>query len=129
MGLLGNFFKPTWWTGMTFGTALFTQRHGSEVGRDEAGNVYYQHKKNPARRWVVYNGSTDASRTPPAWYAWLRGTIDELPEKALPPRRPFQIPPEPNRTGTDEAWRPSGSLSRGEQRPATTGDYQAWIPD
>ena len=61
MGLLGSFFKPTWWTGTTFGTAWFTQRHGREVGRDGAGNVYYQHRKDPARRWVTYNGSTDAS--------------------------------------------------------------------
>lgn len=129
MGLLGNFFKPTWWNGATFGTALLTRRHGREVGRDEAGNVYFQHRKNPDRRWVIYNGSNDASRTPPGWYSWLRGTIDDLPAAALPPRRPFEIAPEPNLTGTGEEYRPSGSLTRGEARPATTGDYQPWIPD
>ena len=24
-------------------------------------------KKNPARRWVIYNGANDGSRVPPAW--------------------------------------------------------------
>ena len=38
----------TWWNGETWGTRLFTSRHGSEVGRDDAGNLYYQHKKDPA---------------------------------------------------------------------------------
>ena len=73
----------TWWNGATWGTSLFTRRFGSEVGRDDAGNVYYQDKKNPARRWVIYDGSNDGSRVPPAWQAWLQGTIDELPDKAL----------------------------------------------
>ena len=127
MGILGRIF--TWWNGATVGTQLFTRRHGREVGRDEAGNVYFQHRKDPRRRWVVYNGSNDASRTPPNWQSWLRGQIDDVPDKALPPRRPFQKEPVPNLTGTGETYRPSGSLSRGGQRAAATGDYQAWKPE
>jgi uncharacterized membrane protein (UPF0127 family) len=30
------------------GTSLFTRRHGREVGRDELGNVYFEHRKDPA---------------------------------------------------------------------------------
>jgi len=119
----------TWWNGATFGTSLFTRRFGSEVGKDALGNIYYVHAKNPARRWVIYNGSNDASRTPPEWQSWLRGQIDDVPDKALPPRRPFQKPAVPNLTGTGETYRPAGSLSRGGQRPAATGDYQAWTPE
>lgn len=126
MGLLSRIF--TWWNGATVGTALFTRRHGREVGRDSLGNIYYQHRSDPTRRWVVYNGSNDASRVPPDWYIWLRGTIDELPGKALPPRRAFEAQAQPNLTGTGQAYRPSGSLSIG-RRPAATGDYQAWKPD
>ena len=37
----------TWWNGATWGTALTTRRFGSEVGRDDAGNIYYQDKKRP----------------------------------------------------------------------------------
>ena len=88
MGFFANIF--TWWNGASWGTAICSRRHGEEVGRDDAGNVYFRHRKDPARRWVIYNGSNDGSRVPPGWNAWLRGTIDELPDKALPPRRKFE---------------------------------------
>jgi NADH:ubiquinone oxidoreductase subunit len=119
----------TWWNGDTWGTRLFTRLDGREVGRDEAGNVYCQHKKNPRRRWVIYAGNNDGSRVPPAWQMWLRGTIDELPEEALPPIRKFQKRPEPNATGTMAAFRPDGALGSGKIRPASTGDYQPWTPE
>ncbi|MFC7537987.1 NADH:ubiquinone oxidoreductase subunit NDUFA12 [Sphingomonas sp. GCM10030256] len=127
MGILARIF--TWWNGASLGTRLFTRRHGREVGRDEAGNVYFQHRKDPARRWVIYEGSNDASRAPPGWTSWLRGQIDDVPSKALPPRRAFEQAPVPNLTGTEKTYRPSGSLSRGGQRAAATGDYQAWTPE
>jgi NADH:ubiquinone oxidoreductase subunit len=119
----------TWWNGATVGTALFTRRFGSEAGRDDAGNIYYQEKKGGARRWVIYAGDNDGSRVPPAWQAWLRGTIADLPEQALPPVRKFQQPPSHNLTGTMEAFRPDGALGSGRIRPASTGDYEPWIPE
>ena len=129
MGLFGKFFSPTWWNGATFGTALWTKRNGSEVGADEAGNTYFESKGAPKRRWVIYAGSNDGSRVPPGWQAWLRGTIDELPEQGLPPRRRWEKEAVPNLTGSDEAWVPSGSLRAEGVRAATTGDYSAWMPD
>ncbi|MFP5329346.1 MAG: NADH:ubiquinone oxidoreductase subunit NDUFA12 [Alphaproteobacteria bacterium] len=119
----------TWWNGDTWGTRLFTWLKGDEVGRDEFGNIYYRSKKGPEKRWVVYSGSNDGSRVPPGWQLWLRGSIDELPEKALPPRRPFEKKPEPNLTGTMAAFRPDGSLGAKRIRPAATGDYEPWIPE
>lgn len=127
MGLLGSIF--TWWNGATIGTALFTRMRGEEVGRDEAGNVYYRGRKDPRRRWVIYNGSNDASRTPPGWSIWLRGQLDDVPDKSLPPRRTFERPSEENLSGTGGEYRPAGSLSRGGKRAAATGDYQAWTPE
>lgn len=127
MGILARVF--TWWNGATVGTSLFTRRFGGEAGRDEFGNVYFQQKKNGSRRWVIYSGSNDGSRIPPGWQAWLRGTIDDLPEKALPPRRAFEQAPVPNVTGTPQAYRPAGALGSGVKRAASTGDYQAWKPD
>jgi NADH:ubiquinone oxidoreductase subunit len=127
MGFLSKIF--TWWNGATVGTALFTRLNGGEVGRDDAGNLYYESKGTPPRRWVIYSGSNDGSRVPPEWQAWLRGTIAELPEKALPPRRSFQKPAEANLTGTLAAFRPDGALGSGKIRPASTGDYQPWIPE
>ncbi|MGZ2413001.1 NADH:ubiquinone oxidoreductase subunit [Sphingomonas sp. F9_3S_D5_B_2] len=127
MGFWSKMF--TWWNGATFGTALFTRLHGNEVGRDDAGNVYYARGGSSPRRWVIYNGANDGSRVPPEWQAWLKGTIEDLPEKALPPRRSFHKPAEANLTGTMAAFRPDGSLGSGRIRPASTGDYQPWIPE
>ena len=117
----------TWWNGDTWGTKLFTWRFGSEVGRDDAGNVYYQSKRG--RRWVIYPGDNDGSRVPPGWQMWLKGTIDELPGEALPPVRTWQKEPQPNLTGTMAAFRPDGALGSGKMRPASTGDYQPWTPE
>src|SRR6476661_3475733 len=127
MGVLSKIF--TWGNGATVGTSLFTRRFGNEVGKDEAGNVYYSDKKHRGRRWVIYNGNNDGSLVPPAWQAWLRGTIDDVPDKALPPVRKFQVKPTGNLTGTIEAFRPDGALGSGRLRPASTGDYEPWIPE
>ena len=127
MGFWSKIF--TWWNGATVGTALFTRRHGNEVGRDSLGNIYYAGKKDPNRRWVIYAGNNDGSVVPPAWQAWLRGTISDLPDQSLPPVRKFQVEPTPNLTGTMAAFRPDGALGSGKLRPASTGDYEPWIPE
>ena len=127
MAILDRTF--TWWSGATWGTWLFTRLRGEEVGRDERGNVYYRHRKDPRHRWVIYPADNDGSRVPPGWQMWLKGTIDELPEKALPQKRRFEQPPEVNATGTMAAFRPDGALGSGKIRPASTGDYQPWTPD
>jgi NADH:ubiquinone oxidoreductase subunit len=125
MGLLKKIF--TWWEGASIGTALFSWRNGLRVGTDSLGNLYYRSKKGD-RRWVIYNGPNDAARIPPEWYSWIHHQIDGLPEDALPPARKFHKPPTGNRTGTAEAYRPSGALERGGRRQAASGDYQAWTP-
>jgi NADH:ubiquinone oxidoreductase subunit len=127
MGWLANAF--TWWNGASWGTNITTRRFGNEVGKDDVGNVYYQAKKDPRRRWVIYNGDNDGSRVPPDWQLWLRGTIEDLPGKALPAVRKFHKPPTGNLTGTMAAFRPDGALGSGKVRPASTGDYEPWIPE
>ncbi len=125
MGLLASIF--TWWNGATFGTRLFSRRHGGKVGEDGLGNVYFQAKRG-GRRWVIYNGANDASRVPPEWHGWLHHTFDEAPENFLPPARIWEKPAIPNRTGTALAYRPAGALEQGGVRAAATGDYEAWSP-
>ena len=127
MGLFANAF--TWWNGASWGTSLMSRRHGAEAGRDEAGNVYFKHRDDPARRWVIYAGANDSSQIPPGWNAWLRGTIEDVPEKSLPPRRPFEQEPQPNLTGTPEVYRRRGSLAGRGSRERATGDYEAWKPE
>ena len=106
------------------GTALFTRRFGNEVGRDDAGNVYYQDKKRPGRRWVIYDGNNDGSRVPPDWQLWLRGTIDDLPDKALPPVRKFQTEADPQSDrhdgGLPARTARSAAARSGPPRPAIT---------
>jgi NADH:ubiquinone oxidoreductase subunit len=126
MALLGKIF--TWWDGATIGTLLDSWRNGDKVGEDGLGNRYYRARKG-ARRWVIYNGSNDASRVPPEWHGWLHGTFDDLPDAALPAPRAWQAPPQANLTGSGDAYRPAGALERGGQRAAATGDYEAWRPD
>lgn len=127
MGLIANAF--TWWNGASWATTLVTRFTGERVGDDELGNVYYRNRKDPNRRWVIYDGSNDSSRVPPGWNAWLRGTIEELPQDALPKRTAYQLPPQPNMTGTLDAYRPQGSLNGAAKRAPATGDYEAWKPE
>ena len=129
MGLNLNPF--TWWNGATLGTWLGL-RGKDRMGEDALGNVYWQGGSDTngvPRRWVIYNGANDASRVPPEWFSWLHHQVEEVPDRALPPQRQWQIPAQPNATGTRDAYRPSGSLDAGGNRVRATGDYEAWNPD
>jgi len=129
MAFLKSIF--TWWEGATIGTRLFSWRNGSKVGSDSLGNVYFESKRasdGRGRRWVIYAGSNDASRIPPAWFGWLHYQTDVVPDE-LPAPKPWVKEPVPNLTGTSAAFRPAGALERGGNRAAATGDYEAWSPN
>lgn len=127
MGLLANIF--TWWHGPGFGTRIMTRRHGTEVGRDGEGNVYYRRGTGVAeRRWVIYNGAPEATRIPPEWHLWMRKTVALPPTEAPLVPRVWERPWTANATGTSAAYMPSGALEAGGKRAATTGDYTAWVP-
>lgn len=111
---------------------LFTFLHGKKVGVDIFGNVYYsgkprRHTKRE-RRWVLYNGTADASRIPPEWHGWIHHQTNTIPQETNPLRHEWQKPHVANATGTDAAYRPPGHPAKGGQREHATGDYQAWIP-
>ena len=81
MGLLKNGF--TWWDGITFGTWLGL-RGKAKAGEDALGNIYYEGGRDVngiPRRWVIYNGSNDASRVAPEWFSWLHHQIDDVPTR------------------------------------------------
>jgi NADH:ubiquinone oxidoreductase subunit len=103
------------------------------VGEDAQGNRYYMGKPRKGyqreRRWVMYNGEPEASRVPPEWHGWLHFQTNAIPAKEEHSyRRIWQKPHEPNRTGTNAAYRPPGHLLQGGQRDKATGDYEAWTP-
>ena len=126
MGLLSKAF--TWWNGASWGTSLFTRRNGRKSAATRPATSI-SGQEGPAAPLGHLRRRNDGSRVPPGWNAWLRGTIDELPDKALPPRRNFEQAPHANLTGTMAAFRPDGSLSGKRSRPASTGDYQPWKPE
>jgi NADH:ubiquinone oxidoreductase subunit len=129
MGYLKSAF--TWWEGATFGTWLGL-RGKDRMGEDSLGNVYWQggaDANGTPRRWVIYKGSNDASRVPPEWFSWLHHQIDDVPDRAMPAAKSWELPGEANLTGSRLAYRPPGALDAGGQRVRATGDYEAWTPD
>lgn len=129
MGINLNPF--TWWNGATWGT-MVGLRGKKQVGTDALGNVYYEGGRDMAgnpRRWVIYDGSNDASRVPPEWFSWLHHQVDSAPDQSMPPARRWEQPAVPNLTGSALAYRPPGALEAGGKRVAATGDYEAWSPE
>lgn len=122
----------TWWNGTTINTRYYTWRKGTRVGEDEFGNVYYKgglDSEGRTRRWVVYNGYSEASTIPAGWNSWMHYTVDIAPVDENYQPREWQKPHQANLTGTPEAYRPRGSIASGEERPRVTGDYDAWTPN
>jgi NADH:ubiquinone oxidoreductase subunit len=116
-----------WWRDATPGTWLTTWLYGRKVGVDQFGNRYFQNKSGK-RRWVIYNGTVEASRVPPDWHGWLHHTYKEPPTSAPFKVKTWEKAHTPNMSGTPDAYRPEGSLAgRGERAPATS-DYEAWKP-
>jgi NADH:ubiquinone oxidoreductase subunit len=118
----------SWWKTATYGTLLTTWFSGQAVGTDAFGNRYYQ-TKDGKRRWVLYNGTVEASRVPPDWHGWIHHTFADPPTSAPLKAKAWEAEHRPNPTGTGGAYHPDGSLARGGVRAAATGDYQAWKPE
>jgi len=125
----------TWWNGATLNTLFYTWRQGELVGHDQFGNAYYRTRGgaiDPAlgfeRRWVIYNGVSEASATPPGWNGWLHHTVDTPPTAEDYKPHPWELPHMANPTGTPAAIRPDGSTLRPGPRQPTGGDYEAWSP-
>ena len=115
---------------MNLGTRIFTLLNGRVVGRDGAGNTYYEDRKERPgthrRRWVDYVGEPEATKVPSEWHAWLHYTIDA--PIAEDGKRAWQKPHLANATGTAQSYRPPGHDYAGGQRAKATGDYEAWTP-
>lgn len=114
----------------SIGTLLFTWAKGRLVGTDTSGNRYYIErsaaKNRRTKRWVIFNGPSEASTIPPEWHAWLHYTAEKpLTDMA---RQPWQKPHEANQTGTAGAYLPPGHDLRGGKRERAAGDYEAWQP-
>lgn len=122
----------TWWNGQTLGTRFHTWRFGERVGQDECGNTYYTGGKDSegrTRRWVIYNGVSEATTIPSGWHGWMHHRTEVAPSSEDYRPREWQKPHLSNQTGSSNAYRPEGSIANGGQRPKVTGDYDAWTPN
>ena len=71
----------SWWNSATWGTlADHLECTARRWATDEFGNRYYQNKDG-SRRWVIYNGTVEASRVPPDWHGWLHHTLPSRPPR------------------------------------------------
>jgi len=121
----------TWWNGQNLNTRFYTWRKGERVGEDEFGNVYYQggvDSEGRTRRWVIFNGYSEASAIPPGWNGWIHHRVDVPPVEEDYKPFAWQKQYVQNLTGTPAAYRPKGSILGTGHRPQVTGDYDAWTP-
>jgi NADH:ubiquinone oxidoreductase subunit len=126
MGFLDTLLRAvTWWNDATLGTLIYTRRKGRKVGEDAQGNTFYV--STEGRRWVIFNGETEASRVSPEWHGWLHHTYKEPPTEAPLPRKSWEKPHQENLTGTTLAYAPKGSIRAGA--PEERRDYEAWSPE
>ncbi|SHJ38431.1 NADH:ubiquinone oxidoreductase subunit [Palleronia salina] len=127
MGILKKILSAvTWWDGATLNTRIWSWRHGTKVGEDGQGNVFYQNADG-SRRWVIYNGEVEGSRIDPDWHGWLHHTWNEPPTERPLTHRKWEKPHVPNLTGTPAAYAPAGSIRNPEPKPRA--DYEAWSPE
>jgi NADH:ubiquinone oxidoreductase subunit len=112
---------------MNLGIKLKTWLCGVEKGRDAFGNRYFENKKNPMQRWVLYKGLEEASKVPGEWHGWLHHTVADVPSDT-DKQHAWQQEHTPNLTGTIHAYRPPGHLLKGGERAASGSDYEAWKP-
>ncbi|MGE0501819.1 MAG: NADH:ubiquinone oxidoreductase subunit NDUFA12 [Rhizobiaceae bacterium] len=122
----------TWWNGQSLNTRFHTWRKGARVGEDQSGNVYYEggtDSEGRTRRWVIYNGVSEASAIPAGWHGWMHHRVDTPPTREAYAAREWQKPHQPNLTGSAGAYRPRGSVLGTDHRPQVTGDYDAWTPE
>lgn len=129
MGLFKSIF--TWWDGPTWGTRLWSWRHGENVGSDADGNRYFRQAAKDGRRerrWVIYNGANEASRVPPEWHGWLHKANDMAPSERALPRKAWEKDHSANATGTAAAWKRPGVITAKVPRARASDDYEAWKP-
>ena len=104
-------------------TWLFTLFKGKLVGKDYYGNCYFEEKKSlKPRRWVIYKGDNEASKTVPEWNRWLHYTTDVVPNVTTETKE-WQKPHIPNMTGTLNAYDPSKRLAKSDGKY-----YSSWEP-
>ena len=118
-----SFFKQIfiWWHRQTLGTFIYTLIRGKLIGTDEFGNKYYSCSRG--KRWVVYNNRVESSKIPPEWHLWIHFLKQKVPLDDTSKFK-WQQQYEENLTGTERAYKPSGSLKSDSKQ--NIKKYETW---
>jgi NADH:ubiquinone oxidoreductase subunit len=95
------------------------------VGEDDQGNTFYR-SRDGKRRWVIFNGESEASRVSPDWHGWLHHTWDETAQRGA-------CSQELGKAASAEPDRDIAGLCAGRihppAEPEERRDYEAWSPE
>jgi len=118
-----NFLKQifTWWNRQTVGTFFYTILTGKLSGKDQFGNKYYSNSKG--KRWVIYKNYTESSKIPSAWHSWIHFLANKPPLNNAK-KFPWEKEHQENLTGTENAYKPDGSLFREFKK--NMKKYETW---
>ena len=108
----------TWWNRQTLGTRIQTMIYGKLVGKDNAGNKYYENKNG--KRWIIYNGDVEASKIPEEWYSWIHNIKNKIENNHELEKFESQKPHKPNLTGSNGAYNPKTNTD------AVKKKYNSW---
>tara|TARA_B100000945_G_C20006964_1_gene423634 strand:+ start:39 stop:395 length:357 start_codon:yes stop_codon:yes gene_type:complete len=112
----------TWWNSQTVGTFINTIFFGRFVGKDNAGNKYYENRNG--KRWVIYKGEINASKIDADWYAWMHYQTDIKPTETVIEKYEWQKPHLENKTGTKDSYKPN----RISRKSKSFKKYENWKP-
>ena len=119
-----TFFKLifTWWNRQTLGTFLYTLFLGKFIGSDEFGNKYYSNSSGE-RRWVIYKDKVESTQISSEWHMWIHHLSKNKPSNNLN-KFSWQKEHKENLTGTEQAYKPDGSLSSDSKK--NMKKYETW---
>ena len=94
------------------------------IGIDSFGNKYYEQKNiSKKKRFVIYNGTEEASKIPAQWHRWLHYSGDEIPSESGDVKNAWQKSHLPNLTGTKFLYSPEQYKDHYNRK-----HYEIWSP-
>ena len=113
----------TWWHKQTVGTFFYTLIYGKLAGEDDFGNKYYFNSSG--NRWVIYQNYIESSKIPAEWHLWIHSLNHKIPTNDKT-KLFWQKKHVENLTGTNEAYKPEGSLTHVSKK--SMKKYESWKP-
>lgn len=113
----------------SIGTVLYSILRGKKVGRDNQGNVFYVHKKNKRKRWVLYRKQIDPTSLDVKWQIWLTETNIDGETTNNYNNYKWQKSKISNLTGTPNSYHPGEQSSKEKKFVNKKNKNEIWKPD